>query len=519
MLPALFTMAAALAAPSPPVVNVLFRVTPEGSELVEARQLAAGRSSGRAAPRLGPHPIDVQLVDAHGGVLATAQAPDPRHRSLVTPEGDHLHATLVRGAGRVVVPWQPDAIAVVIDGQRHPLPEVSPAPESARALPARPPPAAVPIVSSGSDDERLDLVFLGDGYTAEELDDFADDVERMVDYLLGIEPYGDYASLFNVWRVDVASAESGVSSETGTVVERDTAYSCAYGCAGLDRLVCCDDVTVLQTVGTALPGAEGVMVLVNDDKYGGSGGFTYATSYVGEDFGTQVAAHELGHTLVGLWDEYGYGIDGDGDGPNCSSDSEGAWDEWVGTDGVDAFPECSYNSLHRPTLEGCMMRTLQDGYCPVCRQEAVLAMYERLPSLILEVSPDDGVVGSDPPAFEAVVVSDEVLRVEWLLDGELIATGSTFAPDCFAQSGVLTVRAVDDTPWVREDPDGRLEETAGAWVVTAGECDDPATTASPMLEDTGGSDTVACACQSTTGPAGGIAAFPSLLIWWLRRRR
>jgi len=507
-----------------PSLQVLLQVDDRGVALVSSQPTDAAPT-----PAHGPGTLPLTVLAADGTALATATAPDPRHRSVVFPDGGGASVQLLSATTRAVVPWPAGATTLVVDGARlAPTPTDSPDPEPIAARP--PPAAAVPLIRSGDDDDRLDMVFLGDGYTADELDDFADDVDRMVDYLLQLEPYGTYDSLFNVWRIDAASAESGVTHLEGTPVERDTAYGCYYGCGGLDRLVCCDDAAVLGAVGEALPGADGVLVLVNDPAYGGSGGFTYATSYVGDDFGTEVAAHELGHTLVGLWDEYGYGIDGDDEGPNCSLDEQGTWDEWLGIDGVDAFPECSYNSLHRPTLDECMMRTLEEGYCPVCRQEAVLAMYERLPGLILDVSPPPGPVASTPPTFEVELVSDDVLDVEWRLDGERIATGARFSPSCFAASGALTVHVVDDTPWVRDDPDGLLEASEGPWLVSEGDCDDPATTASDpsaTTRDDRGDDELALTCSCAMGRSpqatrplwGSIAGWLALVpLWWSRRR-
>ena len=504
----------ALAAPT---VQLTFAVDGRGSRVV-AQPLRDAPPLPRDAERLGPHPLLVQVLDAQGHVLASVHAADPRHRTLVDPAGQHLHATLAAGTTSVQLPVPAGAAQVRIDGQIHPL-AFAPPTHPVRALP---PPAAQALVTSGPSDERLDLLFLGDGYTQGELGDFADDVDRIVAYLLDIEPYGEYAGLFNVWRVDVASAESGASDDL-LGVSRDTAFGCAYGCAGLDRLICCDDTAVLSAVGAAVPGAEGVMVLVNSDEYGGSGGFTYATSYVGTDFGPEVAAHELGHSLVGLWDEYGYGIDGTGAGPNCAVSDEGDWGEWLGTDGVDAFPECSYNALHRPTLEGCMMRTLQDDYCPVCRQEAVLAMYERLPSLFVSVSPTPGTVAVEPPPFAAEVV-DEGLTVEWYLGDDLIHTGADFAPECFAAGGELTVLAYDATPWVRADDEGVLTQREGPWFVSPGTCATPATVTDPSRSDDTGDDGDAFVCSCATGPSGSLGASGSLgtlllLVPWWRRRR
>ena len=408
-------VATALAAPAyGGSLELWLRVDAEGTHV------AAARPSDAAPDPLRHDAPPLEVFGPDGTTIGAASLPDPRLRSIVAPDGGHgATATRIAGIARVRVPWVEGA-SVQLGGRALAVPPVA----DVSRLPA--PGQAVKLIDAGPSSDRLDLVFLGDGYTASQQGDFADDVERMVDYLLSIEPYGAYADLFNVWRIDVVSNATGAShDELGT--RADTALGCAYGCAGIDRLICCDDAAVMGAVADAVPGADGIMVLINDPTYGGSGGFNYATSYVGGPndpvVPTQVAAHELGHSLIGLWDEYGYGVRGSGEGPNCSSDPDGAWDVWVGTSGVDAFPECSYTNLHRPTLDECMMRTLQDDYCPVCREQAVLAMYDRLPGLIASVSEPEGsridVARGEERSIEVKTHAPaDRLTFEWRLDGE-----------------------------------------------------------------------------------------------------
>ena len=342
-------------------------------------QRIVSTSHTQAAASPGP----LRILDAEGRVMATAALPDARHRSIITPDGGRA-ARVERAAFLVEVPWPDRAHSVELHGtQATTLPSPAQTPTET--------PLAIPLQQTGDPSERLDMVFLGDGYTSEQQGAFADDVTWIVDYLLSIEPYGAYQGLFNVWRVDLVSNETGVDHpELGT--EADTALGCFYDCQGIDRLVCCDDEAVMNVVAETVPSAEGVMVLINDPTYGGAGGFAYATAYVGRDSGMQVAAHELGHSLIGLWDEYGYGVPGptDSEGPNCSLNPEGSWPDWVGSEAVDAYQDCSYIDHYRPTENQCMMRTLADDYCAVCRELAVKAIYERLPTLILSTDPPVG---------------------------------------------------------------------------------------------------------------------------------
>ncbi len=459
-----FLCALGLAAPA---ARVVYEIGPEGVTVRSVTRHELAGAFGAADGPLGA----LEVMDGER-VLGRVGLDDPRVRTVITPEGGEV-ARLDRALGRVDVPWAEGARLRV--GTRFVDPGMAPPPTAE---------GVVAVQAAGDPTQRLDLVFLGDGYRADEMDVFADDVDRVVAYLASIEPWSRYGTLLNVWRVEVPSAESGAShDELGTRV--DTAFECAYGCGDIDRLICCEEGKVLDAA--ARVGAyDGVMVLVNDPTYGGSGGFTYATAYTGLDFGTQVAAHELGHTLVLLHDEYSYGFSDNfaPPGPNCTKEPEyPQWDQWLGVDGVDAFQECSYTNHWRPTAEGCMMRTLSDGYCPVCREEAVLAMY-------------------------GTVIPAEDLVFEWSVDGEPIegATGATFDPTCSGVNGEVSVRVVDATPWVREDPRDLLASSAGPWTVASEECAPPLP---PKIEDCGG-------CSSTRAM---VPWWALALVPWLRRRR
>jgi MYXO-CTERM domain-containing protein len=442
---------------------------------------------------------DVEILDTEGQLLGTAAIPDPRWRTIIGQDEGGEGAKLEYARIRVDVPWPTGATSLRL-GDQVLRPNMRSAP---------PPGDAVEVSKSGPPAQRLDLVFLGDGYRQSELDTFADDVDWIVDYLREIEPYGDYSGLFNIWRIDTASQDSGVShDESG--ISRDTAYDCAYGCAGIDRLICCDDATVLAAVDAAVPDADGVLVLINDPVYGGSGGFNYATSYTGSDDGRQVAAHELGHSLVGLWDEYNYGYDGSGEGPNCAASSDGNWDEWFGRQDVSAFLECSYDTLYRPTQNDCMMKSLVNDYCPVCRQEAIFAMYAHLPGLVASITPEPGLLETSQGAVEFDVVTngpDAGLAHEWTLDGEVVSTDADFTLRCSKGEGELLLRVYDDTPWVRDDPYDLMSESVGPWQVTVeGEC---TKSLDEIFEG--------CNCQSGPRPASAIWILALALL--VHRRR
>ncbi|HJN73175.1 MAG TPA: M64 family metallopeptidase [Myxococcota bacterium] len=471
-----------------------------GDEGLLLRDAVIVEDSPRVVPQ-GQQLATLEIRDAESGILAEVAFSDPRHRAVIGV-GDAV--VLERAFALVWAPWPDEARTVTLGGSER-VPRVAP------------PSSAIAVQESGPDDERLDLVYLGDGYTEDELDTFAADVDRISGYLLSIEPYGAYTGLFNIWRIAEASNDSGVSHyDDGQDAYRDTAYGCFYGCSGIDRLLCCDDELVLDAVLENVPGADGVMVLVNDPTYGGAGGFEYATSYTADPTGSLVAAHEIGHSLVGLWDEYGYGVSWRGpDGPNCGLDVDDLpWDHWLDRSAVDAFSPCSYVDYYRPTSRACMMNTLQDDYCPVCREAAVLAIYGRLPGMLVQVEPPEGaveLVGESVTFSTSVLGPDDGASYTWTLSGEVVGEDATLTLEGCGGDETLVLEVRDPTPWVRADPDDMLVDGASWELACTG--DGRIQDRVPLLDPEPN-----CGCASSPGTTW-IGLFAALLVVVPLRRR
>src|SRR5262249_11348796 len=80
----------------------------------------------------------------------------------------------------------------------------------------------VKLVDHGDDALRFNLVIMGDGYRASELDKFHHDVDTVVNQLRTTPPFDDLWCAINVYRVDVVSTESGA----------DDPESCGDGSSG-----------------------------------------------------------------------------------------------------------------------------------------------------------------------------------------------------------------------------------------------------------------------------------------------
>lgn len=177
------------------------------------------------------------------------------------------------------------------------------------------------IVSSGPSENRIDLVFMGDGYLLEQKEKFMADMKRLVDDLFTDDTFSAYLPLFNVHLVFEASQEEGIprnnpgNTAYGLYRPGNTLRSIMPGNSGRIRAAC-----------RAAPDCDYPIVIANDPNYGGLGGeFAIATS--SETSGTIVLRHELGHNFGRVGEEYD---GGSYFGANHSSSLRGLkWKAWL----------------------------------------------------------------------------------------------------------------------------------------------------------------------------------------------
>jgi hypothetical protein len=168
------------------------------------------------------------------------------------------------------------------------------------------PPAAVKVWEverNGEPRDKVDLLLMGDGYTAAEMEKWHADARRLAGILFASSPFKERRKDFNVWAVDVPSEESGVARPSDGVF-RKSALRAAYDAFGSERYVLQLDNQRLREVAAAAP-YEFIEIVVNDRKYGGGGIHNlYATVSADNKFTPYVFVHEFGHHFAGLADEY-----------------------------------------------------------------------------------------------------------------------------------------------------------------------------------------------------------------------
>ena len=160
------------------------------------------------------------------------------------------------------------------------------------------------ILNSGPTNNRYDLVILGDGYTEDQEARFDSDALTASAGLFQKEPYKTFTRYFNVHTVFRASLESGADHpDENPPVFKNTVYGATYNTGGTPRCLYIQNTSLALQDASLAPAVEGrVIVLVNDDRYGGCAG-TFSVSYNGASM-AEVQVHELSHSFGGLADEY-----------------------------------------------------------------------------------------------------------------------------------------------------------------------------------------------------------------------
>jgi hypothetical protein len=159
------------------------------------------------------------------------------------------------------------------------------------------------VVESGPPRDKVDLLLLGDGYTAAEMGKWHADAKRLADLLFSVSPFRERKADFNVWAIDTPSEESGVARPSDGV-HRRSALRAAYDAFGSERYVLAFDNERVREAAAAAP-YDVMEVVVSGRKYGGGGIFNlYATVASDNAFTPYVFVHEFGHHFAGLADEY-----------------------------------------------------------------------------------------------------------------------------------------------------------------------------------------------------------------------
>ncbi len=249
----------------------------------------------------------------------------------------------------------------------------------------------IDITVTGDSHSRVDLLYIAEGYTGDERDEFLADVHRFNETMFRTAPFDMNRNRFNIRAVFAVSKDEGTDNP-GKGEWKNTAVHSNFYTFYSERYLTTTEYWRLMDIAAAAP-RDQVIVLVNAGKYGGGGIFNhYCLFSAGNASSEQVFIHEFGHSFAGLGDEYYtssvsysdyYDLTKEPWEPNLTTliDFDRKWKKMVSPgipvptpekdeykDKVGVFEGGGYmaEGIYRPQLDCRMKSNRAKGFCQVC---------------------------------------------------------------------------------------------------------------------------------------------------------
>jgi hypothetical protein len=163
--------------------------------------------------------------------------------------------------------------------------------------------ALIRIHDAGDPGTKLDLLILGDGYTAAERSKFERDARRLAGVLLATSPFKERQADINIWGLAPPSAQSGISRPSQGIFRRSPVGT-TYDAFDSERYILTFENRAFRDIAANAP-YDAVEILTNTETYGGGGIFNlFSTAAAGNLWAPYLFIHEFGHHIAGLADEY-----------------------------------------------------------------------------------------------------------------------------------------------------------------------------------------------------------------------
>jgi len=327
---------------------------------------------------------------------------------------------------------------------------------------------------NGNPNNRINLLIMGDGYTAGQMSTFRSDARQVANYFFSIPPFSKYQNFFNVFGIEVVSNESGNDHpETASdcvigavpITSVDNYLSTTFDYGGTHRCIYSNQSSLVYSVANDnVPLYDYINVIVNTSYYGGcAGGIAYTSM---NSSSPEVFVHEFGHMFGNLSDEYDYGSSscsaGSSQTINCTQVTDPntiVWKNWLTTaplptpsgtncNLIGAYEGAKYcsSNWYRPKCD-CKMRSLNEPFCEVCYEQLIYkvsTMVNYIQSFTPSNSTTLSLCKNATMNFTADVLnsSDNTVRSQWLVDNVLVQNnGSNFTLNPSALSlGIHTVK-------------------------------------------------------------------------------
>ncbi|MES2766255.1 MAG: M64 family metallopeptidase [Bacteroidota bacterium] len=338
----------------------------------------------------------------------------------------------------------------------------------------------------GSTDKYINLVIMGDGYTAAEQDTFVEDARNSSDHLLSQIPWSNYKNYFNVFAIKVISAESGTKhpntaddcNASVPASNPETYFGCTFDYYGIHRLVVpVNTSNIASVLANNFPNYDQVIILANTPYYGGSGG-EFATSTT-DQASNEVTAHEIGHSFAKLADEYYAGDSYARESANMTQETGPGlvkWKNWMDYEGIGIYPHFgggNASQWYKPH-ENCKMQSLGSPFCSVCAETIVKTIHS-LASPLVSFTPVNSAINTadnfiDFKLTELIRPTPDNLKIEWRLDNTIIAmnTDSLKIDQSKLSGGIhsLTASVIDTTPLIRDESHTLAYISTVSWTIS-----------------------------------------------------
>ena len=161
----------------------------------------------------------------------------------------------------------------------------------------------VVIHKSGDPANKVDLLLMGDGYTAAEQEAFIAKAIELTEILFATSPFRERKDDFNIWALAPAAPQSGVSRPS-TGVFRDSPIGATYDSFRSERYILTFDNKSMRRIASSTP-YDFIEILTNSEVYGGGGIYgLFSTAAANSEWAPYLFVHEFGHHFAGLADEY-----------------------------------------------------------------------------------------------------------------------------------------------------------------------------------------------------------------------
>ena len=228
------------------------------------------------------------------------------------------------------------------------------------------------IHKTGNDKENFVIVIMGDGYTAQQQDQFVKDATQKAQGMLTWSPYKEYSDRINIYAIQTISNETGISEYGGKSVDTYfhlRLFGKAIGFSnGGDQKA--KDLRKEMEKKYLDAGASVGTIHILSNTNGDFGAsinslFSFSTNSEDNSSGTAMT-HEVSHSIGGLGDEYERYTNK----PNTSATSDAdsiKWSKLLGFRGI-GITMAGTETAFAPSRE-CMMRWAGQPFCEVCKME------------------------------------------------------------------------------------------------------------------------------------------------------